>query len=40
MPYATAADAGAVCATLAVDNELQPDKVTKTCHVDGVNLVA
>ena len=40
VPYETAADAEAVRATLAVDNELQPDKVTKTLRVEGKNLVA
>ena len=40
MPYDTAADAEAVRATLSVDNELQPDKVTKRLRVEGVNLVA
>ena len=35
VPYETAADAEAVRATLAVDNELQPDKVTKTLRVEG-----
>jgi hypothetical protein len=29
-----------VCATLAVDNELQPDKVTKALKVEGTSLVA
>jgi hypothetical protein len=40
VPYDSAADAAAVRAALAVDNELQPDKVTKTLKVEGVNLVA
>jgi hypothetical protein len=40
VPYDTAADAEAVRATLSVDNELQPDKVTKRLRVEGVNLVA
>ena len=40
VPYLTAADANAVCTTLSVDNELQPDKVEKTLRVDGASLVA
>lgn len=40
VPYETEADAEAVRATLAVDNELQPDKVVKKLKVEGKNLVA
>ena len=40
MPYETEADAEAVRATLAVDNELQPDKVVKRLKVEGTDLVA
>ena len=40
VPFSTAADAKAVRDTLAVDHELQPDKVSKTLKVEGTNLVA
>jgi hypothetical protein len=40
VPYETEADAEAVRATLAVDNELQPDKVVKKLKVEGKTLVA
>ena len=40
VPFSSAADAEAVCATLSVDNELQPDKVTKKLSVEGNELVA
>jgi hypothetical protein len=40
VPYETEADAEAVRATLAVDNELQPDKVVKRLKVEGTDLVA
>ena len=40
VPYETEADAEAVRATLAVDNELQPDKVVKKLKLEGKTLVA
>lgn len=40
VPFSSAPDAEAVCATLSVDNELQPDKVTKKLSVEGNELVA
>ena len=40
VPYETEADAEAVRATLAVDNELQPDKVVKKLKSEGNTLVA
>ena len=40
VPYETEADAEAVRATLAVDNELQPDKVVKKLKVEGKTLIA
>lgn len=40
VPFPSAADAEAVCATLSVDNELQPDKVAKKLSVEGNELVA